>query len=198
MSEPKIQVQKSIFLKLQQDVRVPAMAKAIKKTGYNNHLGYYYYSLDDILPVATKLIADAGLCTIFNIAVDQNGIEVATLTLTDGIDRIPFTIPTANVPRQEGIFETGSKNTYCKRYLYMNLLELADPDVAEMTNTGEKTEAKKETVEDKKATPKQVEMIRGLYDEENIGKMIEYYGINSLDELTLKQASEVIKRKTGK
>lgn len=192
MSEPKIQVQKSIYLKLQQDVRVPAMQRAIKKTGVNSHLGYNYYSLDDILPVATKLIAEAGLCTIFNIAYDPNGVEVATLTLTDGIDRIPFTIPTANVPRQEGIFETGSKNTYCKRYLYMNLLELADPDVAEITNTGE---PEKKTVDDKKATPKQVEMIRGLYDEENIGKMLEYYCINSLDDLSLKQASEVIARK---
>ena len=187
----KIQTEKSIFQKLQQDIRVPAMQLGIKRTGKNEHLGYPYYTLDDILPPANKLIADAGLCTIFSIAFDPNiGVEMATLVLTDGISRIPFTIPTADVPRQEGIFETGSKNTYCKRYLYMNLLELAEVDVAEMTN-----ERSDKPVTEKMATPKQIELIRSLYSEEMIAKIIEHYGINSLDELTLKMASEAIQRK---
>ena len=184
-----VKIEKSIFLKLQQDIRVPISKMALKKTGRNSHLGYDYFTLDDFLPVATELIAKADLCTVFNIGYDSNGVEMATLTITDGMSTIPFSIPTAEVPHQEGIFETGSKNTYCKRYLYMNLLELTEPDVAEITNVGS------EKVEEKKATAKQIEMIRGLYDEENIGKMLEYYGINSLDEMSLKTASEVISRK---
>lgn len=187
----EIKVQKSIYQKLQQDVRVPISKMNLRKTGRNSHLGYDYFTLDDFLPQATELLAKAGLCTTFNITYDPTGIEVAILKVTDGVDWINFGIPTANVPHQEGIFEMGSKITYCKRYLYMNLLELTEPDVAEITNTGE-TEKK---VEDKKATPKQVELIRSLYDDENIGKMLEYYGINSLDEMSLKTASEVISRK---
>lgn len=185
-----IKTEKSIFLKLQQDIRVPISKATLRKTGRNTHLNYEYFTLDDFLPQATELIANAGLCTIFNIDIAPNGVEMATLTLTDGFNNIPFTIPTAEVPHQEGIFETGSKNTYCKRYLYMNLLELTEPDVAEISNTG--------TVEEKKASPRQIEVIRSLYDEENIMKMLEYYGINSLDEMAMKTASEVIKRKTGK
>lgn len=190
----EIKVEKSIYAKLQQDIRVPISKATLRKTGKNKHLGYDYFTLEDFLPQATELIAKAGLCTVFNIGYDPNGIETATLTVTDGIDRIVFTIPTAEVPHQEGIFETGSKNTYCKRYLYMNLLELTEPDVAEISNTGE-TEKK---VEEKKATPKQVEMIRNLYDAENIAKMIEYYGVNSVEEMSLKQASEAIDRKRKK
>jgi hypothetical protein len=90
-----------------------------------------------------------------------------------------------------GIFNTGSKITYMKRYLYSNLLDLCENDVADQNNG----EVKEQKIEEKRATPKQVEMIRGLYDEENIAKMVEYYNINSLEELTLKQASEVIARK---
>lgn len=186
----KIQVDKSIYMKLQQDIRVPISKMPLRKTGKNTHLGYEYFTLDDFLPQATELIANAGLCTIFSIAPDPTlGVEMASLILTDGIDRIPFVIPTADVPHQEGIFETGSKNTYCKRYLYMNLLELTEPDVAEITNTGEKT------IEEKKATAKQVELLKSLYDEENVAKMLEYYGINELAELPLKTASELIQRK---
>ena len=188
----EIKVEKSIYEKLQQDIRVPISKMALKKTGQNTHLNYSYFTLDDFLPQATELIAKAGLCTVFNISFDPNGVEMATLLLLDGVNQIPFSIPTAEVPRQEGIFELGSKVTYCKRYLYMNLLELTEPDVAEMTNTG--SDEKKD---EKLATPKQVEMIRSLYDEENISKMVEYYGVQNLEELNIKQASEAIKRKRG-
>ena len=191
----EIKVEKNIFQKLQQDIRVPISKMPLRKTGRNNHIGYDYFTLDDFLPTATELIANAGLCTIFSIEINQAGIEMASLVLTNGVERIGFVIPTADVPRMEGIFETGSKNTYCKRYLYMNLLELTEPDVAEITNTGDSSEEKETKAEDKKATPKQVQMIRNLYDEENIAKMIEYYGVLSLDDLSIKQASEAIQRK---
>ena len=195
MAEVKeVKVEKSIYMKLQQDVRVPISKMTLKKTGKNTHLNYEYFTLDDFLPQATELLANAGLCTIFSIGFDPNGVETAKLVLTDGMNNIVFSIPTAEVPRQEGIFETGSKNTYCKRYLYMNLLELTEPDVAEISNTGEGEEKPKT---EKKATEKQVEMIRNLYDEENISKMIEYFKIEKLEDLTLKQASQVIAKKRG-
>lgn len=190
-----IKVEKTIFLKIQQDVRLPFSKINLKKTGHNSHLGYDYFTLDDFLPKATELLANAGLCTIFNIDYDSNGIEMAKLAVTDGMNTIEYHVPTSNVPRMEGIFETGSKITYCKRYLYMNLLELTEPDAAEISNTGEpeKTEKKKA-----KATEKQINMIRSNYDEENIAKMLEYYNIQSLEELDIETASKVIERKVGK
>lgn len=169
-----IAVQMSIYMKLQKLIRVLIAQMNLKKTGYNSHLNYYYYDLGDFLPQATKLIADAGLCTVFNIGYDSNGIEMATLTLTDGMEMITFSIPTANVPRQEGIFETGSKNTYCKRYLYMNLLELTEPDVAEITNTG--VEKKKEN---SLISNDQWVMLNKMYSKDEIKKMYEELGITN-------------------
>ena len=86
------------------------------------------------------------------------------------------------------IQSAGAKNTYMKRYLYMNALELSEYDAVD-ASAGEKPEKVKN------ATEKQVLMIRTLYDEENIRKMLEFYQINSLEELTIDQASTVIKRK---
>ncbi len=187
----EIKVEKTIYQKLQQDVRVPISKMTLKKTGYNKHLNYYYYQLDDFLPQATELISKAGLCAIFNIGYDNNGIEMASLLLTDGLSEIRFGTPTADVPNMSGIFNLGSKHTYCKRYLYMNLLELTEPDAAEISNDGSK-------VEEKKATKKQIEMIQQLYDAENIAKMLEYYNIATLEEMTMKTASDVIARKNGR
>jgi hypothetical protein len=183
-------VDRSIY-ELIQEVRYELSKLPLKKTGYNKHLNYYYYELANFLPSATKLMYDRGLCPIFNIGFDSNGVEVATLSVTRGAERVVFTCPTSDVPNMNGIFNTGSKITYMKRYLYSNLLDLCENDVADQNNG----ESKEQKIEEKKATPKQVEMIRGLYDKENIAKMIEYYGIGSLEELSLKQASEVIARK---
>jgi len=189
----EIKVEKTIYQKLQQDVRVPISKMTLKKTGYNKHLNYYYYQLDDFLPQATELISKAGLCAIFNIGYDNNGIEMASLLLTDGLSEIRFGTPTADVPNMSGIFNLGSKHTYCKRYLYMNLLELTEPDAAEMNHTNEDNNA---SVEERKATKKQIEMITNMYDEENITKMLAYYGAAKLEDLTISQASEAISRKT--
>lgn len=187
----QITVEKNIF-ELIQGVRYAMSKLPLKKTGYNKHLNYYYFELGDFLPQATKLMAEAGLCTIFNIEYDPNGVEIATLSVVKGPERVVFTTPTAEVPNMQGIFGLGAKHTYCKRYLYVNLLDLTESDIADANNENIKAEPK---VENKTATAKQVEMIKNLYDAENIGKMLEYYNIQSLEELSLKQASEVIKRK---
>lgn len=180
-----IVVEKTIF-EIVQHIRLAMSKLQLKKTGFNKHLNYYYFELGDFLPQATELLDKYGLCTVFNIGYDSNGIEMATLTVVKGTERIVFSTPTAEVPNLDGIFGLGAKHTYCKRYLYVNLLDLTENDIADAVN---------DRVEEKKATAKQIEMIRGLYDDENINKMIEYYGVNSLEELSLKQASEAIARK---
>ena len=166
----------------------------LKKTGYNKHLNYYYYDLGDFEAQATELLAKAGLCPIYSIGFDpQTGVEMASIVITDGMNEIRFHIPTAEVPNMNGIFNLGSKDKYCLRYLLVNhVLMLSEQDEAELSNNEESKTAK---LEEKKATPKQIEMIRSLYDEENVAKMLEYYGINELAEMSLKTASDVIARK---
>ena len=189
-----IAVQMSIYMRLQKLVRDPIAKMNLKKTGYNKHLNYYYYDLGDFEAQATELFANAELCPVYNIGFDpQTGVEMATLVITDGLDRIVFQIPTAEVPNMTGVFNLGSKDKYCLRYLLVNhVLMLSEQDEAELSNTEESKTGK---LEEKKATAKQIEMIKSLYDAENVQKMLEYYHIDSLEELPLKTASDLIQRK---
>ena len=188
----EIKIEKPLAEVLQQEVRLPMSKLPLKKTGYNKHLGYYYFDLKDFLPQATELFAKAGICPVYNIITDQNGEQIATMALVKGAERMQFQIPTAEVPNMNGVFNLGSKDKYCLRYLLVNhVLMLSEDDPAELSNTN----SNNPVIEEKKATSKQVEMLRSLYDEENVAKMLEYYNIQSLDELSLKTASELIARK---
>ena len=93
------------------------------------------------------------------------------------------------VPESKGMNAAqlyGSALTYARRYTVFLALGLASED--------------DRTIEEdlnprRKATEKQIEMIVRLYDSENIAKMLQYYQIQNLEDLTMAQASEVIDRK---
>lgn len=186
-----ITVQMSIYQKLQK-VREKLSETSLKKSGVNKHLNFNYFELGDFVPTATKLFAEYDLCPIFSISFDPNGVEMATLKVVSGPEVIEFKCPVERPTNMQGTQAMGAVITYYRRYLYMACLDLVENDQvdASIDDTSRNAPA-----EEKKATPKQVEMIRGLYDAENVGKIIEYYGVNNLEELSLKQASEVIKRK---
>lgn len=80
----------------------------------------------------------------------------------------------------------GSALTYARRYTTLMALGLACEDDKQL-----------ETNEEPKASPKQITLIENLYDKDNLMKILEYYQISMLNELTKSQASEVIQRKKG-
>lgn len=61
----------------------------------------------------------------------------------------------------------------------------------EVQNAIANQEEKKEI----KASPKQIELIEKLVEDKQA--MFEYYGISSIEELTIQQASEIISKKKG-
>ena len=185
----EIKTEMTIYQKLQ-DVRNKIAKMNLPVTGYNKHLDYYYRELGDFETQATELFYEAGLCPMFSIKM-VDGVETAIMVVTDGITNVPFSIPTAEVPNMKGVFELGSKVTYCLRYILARMvLMLPESDPAEANNTDGGR-----GMEEKKATDKQLELIQSLYDAENIVRMLEYYGVDKLSDLSLKQASEVIARK---
>jgi len=191
---PEIKAQWDIYKKLQA-VRNGMNQNSLKKTGYNKNLNFNYFELGDFVPIATKLFYEYELCPIFSIGYDSNGVEVATLKVMSGPEYIMFTCPVERPAHMSGTQAIGAVVTYYRRYLYMMCLDLVENDQVDASITEENRNT---TVETKKATAKQVELIRSLYDEENIAKMIEYFGIQSLEDLSMKDASAVIKKKTGK
>lgn len=186
-----ITVEMTIYQKLQR-IRAELNETSLKKTGVNRHLNFNYFELGDFVPAATKLFDKYGLCPIFSISFDQSGVEMATLRVVSGAEYITFTCPVERPTNMQGTQAVGAVITYYRRYLYMMCLDLVENDVVDASIDEETKNAK---VEEKKATPKQVEMLKGLYDEENIARMLEYYGVNSIEEMSLKQASEAISRK---
>jgi len=187
-----IKVEKTIY-ELLQEVRLELSNTKLEKTGYNKHLNFKYFELGDFVPTATKLFAEKGLCPIFNIVYDSNGIEIAVLKIVKGSETIQFSTPTDTPSNMSGIQALGAKITYLRRYLYLIALDIVENDVVDASITENKP-----SIEEKKATDKQVEMIKGLYDEENIAKILEYYNIEKLEDLNLKDASTVIAKKKGK
>ncbi len=189
----EIKVEKTIY-ELLQEVRLDLSKTKLNKSGFNKHLNFNYFELGDFVPTATQLFKEKGLCPIFNIVYDANGIEMAVLKIVKGAEMIQFTTPTDTPSNMTGIQALGAKITYLRRYLYLIALDIVENDVVDASLDENSNKTK---VEDKKATEKQIEMIRGLYDEENIAKMLEYYNIESLSDLRLKQASQVIAKKKG-
>ncbi len=193
-------MENNIYLSLAK-ARIETQKKCTKKSGHNKFAGFDYFELKDFLSQATEELAKVGLCAIFNIKRDIDDLgavsETATLTITNGDKEIIFETPTAEalVKGANEIQNLGSKHTYLKRYLYMNALELSESDAVDAAIQKDKQEEEKKPT---KATAKQVELIKGLYDEDNQKKMLAFYKVNTLEELTVQQASQAIAKKKEK
>lgn len=104
-----------------------------KKTGVNNFAGYTYFTLDDIVPAKRSILEVCGLTDI--VTIDS---EMATLTLinNDNEDqKITFTIPLVQDKSKikNPIQAMGSACTYYRRYLYVQMLDIVEPDEIEIT-----------------------------------------------------------------
>lgn len=117
--------------------RVRGVSKASGK-----EIGYSFFQLDDFLPKANELCATYGVLPVFNITKRiHEGLtmaeEVAVLTVYDcySDEKLEYVLPTEDVTNtQTRIQGLGAKNTFLKRYLYMNFLEIAEKDFIEATS----------------------------------------------------------------
>lgn len=189
----EIKKEKSIY-ELLQEIRYELTQTELKKSGYNAFGKFNYFELKDFLPTVTKLFYERGMCPVFYIKVENDGIEYAHLNIVKGPETIPFMIPTAEATNSSNpIQNAGSKATYMRRYCYAIALELCENDLVDAVDNKEQAE----TPANRLATDKQVEEIFRLYDPDNIVKIKEYYKVEELAELTMQQASQVIKKKKG-
>lgn len=132
---------KDIYQKVQ-GVRVQLQDMKLKKSGRNDYSGYDYYELGDILPAINVLCDRAGLFTKFDISV-KRGVEIATLTIISGDQKIKFQSPTAEVKigvkkNQTGgaqaIQNLGGKITYMRRYMVLTAFEIVENDMVDKIN----------------------------------------------------------------
>ena len=191
----------NIYVKLQK-VRCEVQKKCTKKSGKNSYAGFEYFELKDFLAVSNEEFLKEGLCPVFSIKskTTETGIdEYATLTISDGENTITFETPSADpqMAKQNAIQNLGAKHTYLKRYLYLNALELAENDAVDST-IGKENE--KPTTEIKSATERQVEILLGLYQgkEDKLNELYSKLKIKSFNDLSMSQASDLIKKLSAK
>lgn len=125
---------KNVFQKLQQ-ARTEFLLNKIDKSGKHMQLEYKYFSLDDIVPTATRIFNDIGLTTTICIA---DGIATARVFNSDKPEEctdfiLPFT-PISPIVSNSGkmvtneMQATGASITYIRRYLWLTILDIVEPD----------------------------------------------------------------------
>ena len=152
--------------------------------------GVYSYCYDREIIMTQETTSSSGAinywqrlkCKYRFVNVDEPSEFIETITYADGVDTL-----------DKG---SGKAMTYADKYALMKTYKISTGDDPDKDASEE--QAKTQKVEVKKATEKQVAMIKELYDEENIGKMLGFYKISKLEDLSIQQASEVISRKKGK
>ena len=151
MAETKL----NVYQKLAK-ARVEFLDAKVKKSGKNMHLEFKYFELDDIVPVATRIFDRLGLIAVPRF---QDG-EDATMTVINAdepMEEVVFHIPfRENAPRynkdgaeiSDRLQLLGMSLTYLKRYLWMAVLDITEPDETE-PSLGKKEEAAPEFAEEK-------------------------------------------------
>ena len=134
--------------------RLQFLNQKVTKSGKNMHLEFMYFELEDIVPPAIRIFARIGLVTEIDFG-DQRG-AVMRVYNTDNVDEAPmeFCIPyrevspiVSNAGKEvtNPLQALGSSVTYLRRYLWMAVLDITEPDDIDAT-LGEPEEEKKEAM----------------------------------------------------
>lgn len=139
----------NIYKRLQ-ECRVLLQNTGVKKSGKNGHLGFSYYALDDFIGVVNKLFLDHDLFSAFNIVTTADGVREAELVIyyqpedSKEVQSIRFTSPIADagLKGSTAIQSLGAVHTYMRRYLYLNALEIAEPELLDYLSGSDEIENK--------------------------------------------------------
>lgn len=121
----------NIYEKLQQ-ARVTLQMQKLKKSGKNAFSGFTYYELADFLPTVNTIFDELKLCSRFSIKDNQAYLTIINSEKPD--ETTTFEMPTAELQLKgcTAIQALGGVNTYCKRYLYLNALEIVEADMLDV------------------------------------------------------------------
>ena len=176
----------------------------LKKGATNSFDNYNYFSEAQYKELFTELFSEYGLELKFN-ELEYATFEGSEKQANGRMPKLQFNL----IDIETGFFEEtiitgegidkGDKAGYkaytgALKYYLANTFMVATGDDPETESPNNKMNNKVE----KKATPKQIEMLIDLCDEEEVDKIFEHYKIDDLNKLTVQQASALISRKRGK
>lgn len=220
MNEILLQLEPKEWLELNAKLQAKknALRKALKEKGVlkkgatNSFDNYSYFSEAQYKELFTELLSDNGLELKFT-ELEYSTFEGTEKQANGRMPKLEFSL----IDVATGFFETtvitgegidkGDKAGYkaytgALKYFLADTFMVATGDDPEKDSPDNKMNNKKPSGAGKaagngKATPKQIEMIKKIVDDEKYPAMLEYYKVTKFEDLTIEQASEIISKKKG-
>ena len=173
------------LIKIQQELKAP-------KNQFNSFGNYNYRSCEDILEAVKPLLNETQTILRLTDELVQIGERYyvkATAILTDGTEEV---INTAFAREEEtkkgmdGSQITGASSSYARKYALNGLFLIDDVKDSDTTNKGN------EQQEEKKASPKQIDILSKYYTGDNLTKLLNSNNIENLEDMPMKRATELI------
>lgn len=213
MAEKKEEIKLNLFQKIQK-CRVELQNSNLKKSGKNKFAGFNYYELADFIPKVNELFDKYKLFSQFTLQNDIATLEVfdtenkVKMNEFETYESITFSSPVAEIVIKgaNAIQSLGGANTYMKRYLYLNLLEIVESDSFDAVS-GKDSESSKKTTKNSNQPARQLtqaeekeildlmQQMRELADLTNTDyeELLKYYKVNSNSNMTLEQLKDCVK-----
>lgn len=180
------------LMNIQQELKAP-------KGQYNSFGKYSYRSCEDILEAVKPLLKKEKVVLTISDELQYIGNRYyikATATLID--TESEATISNSAYAREEetkkgmdGSQITGASSSYARKYALNGLFGIDDNKDSDTTNISSKEDEPKE---EKKASPKQIELIQKYYQGENLTKLLEVNNLERLEDMSINKASEILSK----
>lgn len=178
------------LMNIQQELKAP-------KGQYNDFGKYAYRSCEDILEAVKPLLKKEKVVLTISDELQYIGNRYyikATATLIDTeseaiISNSAYAREEETKKGMDGSQITGASSSYARKYALNGLFGIDDNKDSDTTNIQSKEEK-----EDKKASPKQIELIQKYYQGENLTKLLEVNNIEKLEDMSINKASEILSK----
>ena len=179
----------NIYEKLQ-TARVELQELNLKKSGLNKFANFKYYELSDFLPQINSIFNKFKLFSKFDLLEEKAILTIINIENTEETLTFETTKTEAQLKGATNIQQLGATHTYCRRYLYMNALEITENDIVDATiekDQQQKKETKKITIDT------YLEAIR-KYEKEYQTEIKDYLvdkALMEIEDLNFEQAKEL-------
>lgn len=178
------------LMNIQQELKAP-------KGQYNSFGKYAYRSCEDILEAVKPLLKKEKVALTISDELHYIGNRYyikATATLIDTeseaiISNSAYAREEETKKGMDGSQITGASSSYARKYALNGLFGIDDNKDSDTTNIQSKEEK-----EDKKASPKQMELIQKYYQGENLTKLLEVNNLEKLEDMSINKASEILSK----
>lgn len=128
-------------------------AAGVQKTGVNRYAEFKYFTLEDIVPVKEKIFEELGL--VDPICFYKEEAVLTLVNIDNPTETIQFVSPMEKDESmiQNPIQKLGAVETYVRRYLYLAMFDIVEPDTVDAVSgkpDPEKPEAAPKTKKSKK------------------------------------------------